>query len=212
MAHKDIVGVVVSAGKMDKTVKVRVPGQRWEKKIGKYFPSPTNHLVHDPNSSLIVGDVVKLHRLRVSKSVHHVVAEVVSPFGKPIDARPPIPTPDERLAAWKEHRFKKLKRRSLRQEAANGNAKAIEELKGMGLDPGDGVEAGKGKNANLQAHEGQTGDSRTGALLGQKGQKLPQGVLPGGEHAVGKIDERAKHNKEKTMRLKKKAENNTLDA
>jgi len=35
VAHKDIVGVVVSAGKMDKTVKVRVPGQRWEKKIGK---------------------------------------------------------------------------------------------------------------------------------------------------------------------------------
>lgn len=35
VAHKEIVGVVVSAGKMDKTVKVRVPGQRWEKKIGK---------------------------------------------------------------------------------------------------------------------------------------------------------------------------------
>ena len=33
--HKKIVGVVVSAGKMDKTVKVRVAGQRWEPRIRK---------------------------------------------------------------------------------------------------------------------------------------------------------------------------------
>ena len=33
--HKPIVGVVVSAGKMKKTVKVRIPGLRWEKRIGK---------------------------------------------------------------------------------------------------------------------------------------------------------------------------------
>jgi hypothetical protein len=33
--HKAIVGVVVSQGKMDKVVKVRLPGQRWEKKIKK---------------------------------------------------------------------------------------------------------------------------------------------------------------------------------
>lgn len=33
--HRKIVGVVVSTGKMAKTVKVRVPGQRWEPKIGK---------------------------------------------------------------------------------------------------------------------------------------------------------------------------------
>lgn len=33
--HRQIVGVVVSAGKMAKTVKVRVPGQRWEPRIGK---------------------------------------------------------------------------------------------------------------------------------------------------------------------------------
>lgn len=34
-ASKTIRGVVVSAGKMDKTVKMRVAGQRWNKKIGK---------------------------------------------------------------------------------------------------------------------------------------------------------------------------------
>lgn len=37
LAHKPkrLVGVVVSSGKMDKTVKVRLPGQRWNKKIHK---------------------------------------------------------------------------------------------------------------------------------------------------------------------------------
>lgn len=33
--HKKIVGVVVSHGKMDKTVRVRVAGQRWNNKIKK---------------------------------------------------------------------------------------------------------------------------------------------------------------------------------
>ena len=45
VAHRDIVGVVVSTGKMDKTVKVRIPGQTWNKRIGKVnnihtFPQP----------------------------------------------------------------------------------------------------------------------------------------------------------------------------
>lgn len=33
--HKRIIGVVVSSGKMDKTVTVRVGGQTWNKRIGK---------------------------------------------------------------------------------------------------------------------------------------------------------------------------------
>lgn len=33
--HKKVIGVVVSAGKMQKTVKVRVAGQEWNKRIGK---------------------------------------------------------------------------------------------------------------------------------------------------------------------------------
>jgi small subunit ribosomal protein S17 len=88
----------------------------------QYFSRPTNHLVHDPNNSLIAGDVVELHRLRVSTIVHHVVASIVTPFGRPISDRPPIPTPDERLAKYKEHRFAKLHRRELRQKAMDGDA------------------------------------------------------------------------------------------
>jgi hypothetical protein len=33
--HKDVVGVVVRTGRMDKTVSVRVAGRRWEGRIGK---------------------------------------------------------------------------------------------------------------------------------------------------------------------------------
>ncbi|KAK5124546.1 hypothetical protein LTR85_001763 [Meristemomyces frigidus] len=212
VGHREIVGVVVSAGKMDKTVKVRVAGQKWEKKIGKYFPDPTNYLVHDPNNSLVPGDVISLHRLRVSTAVHHVVGNIVTPFGTPIDQRPHIPTPDERLAAYKGERFAKLKRRTLRRKAAMGDAEAIQELRSMGLDPGHGVQAGKGEKANLQPNIGKTRDAGKGAIRGEKGQKLPTGVLPGGKHEVGKIDARAKHNKERAMKLNEKAEGNLLEA
>lgn len=234
--HKKMVGVVVSAGKMDRTVKVRIPGQRWEGRIGKvrqdmhtnicyhhrslaanpycsqYFADHTNHLVHDPNNSLLAGDVVELHRLRVSTVVHHVVADIVTPFGKPIRERPPVPTADERLAAYKKKRFAKLTRRFLRLEAAKGNAEAIGELKSMGLDPGHNAEAGKGQKAGLQPHVGKTRDSGKGAILGAKGQKLPKGVLPGGKHEVGRIDERARHNKGRATKLDRKAQENLLEA
>ncbi|KAI7462227.1 hypothetical protein KC351_g16451, partial [Hortaea werneckii] len=174
--------------------------------------APTNHLVHDPNNSLITGDVVFLHRLNVSKTVKHVVASIKTPFGKPIADRPHIPTPDERLAAYKEARFGKLKRRNLRRRAAQGEAEAINELREMGLDPGHNVAAGKGETYGLQPNIGKTRDAGKGAIRGQKGQKLPKGVLPGGKHEVGKIDERARHNKESAMKMNEKAEGRLLEA
>lgn len=191
--HKRIVGVVVSAGKMNKTVKVRVAGKTWNKRVKKHFASHKDHLVHDPNSSLVVGDVVSLHRLRVTPQVQHVVAAIVSPYGTPIDQRPPVPTADERFAAYKEYRFAKLHRRSLRRRAAEGDAEAIAELKRMGLDPGKGVQASKGQTANLQ--------NGVGKSLGRKG-----------KHDVGKLNDQALRNKEKTMKLEERAEENLLES
>lgn len=159
----------------------------------QYFSRPTNHLVHDPNSSLVAGDVVELHRLRVSTIVYHVVASIITPFGTPISERPPVPTPDERLAKYKERRFVKLQRRELRQKAAGGDVDAIQELKGMGLVPD--------KDA------ARTRTPKQGALSGQKGQKSPDG-----KHEVGKINERAKKNKERAMKLDAQAEKNLLEA
>jgi hypothetical protein len=146
--------------------------------------------------------------------VHHVVAEIISPFGKPLSERPRVPTADERLAAYKEKRFAKLHRRSLRREAAKGSADAFAELQKMGLDPGKGVEAGQGETANLQLGVGKkrTPTPKDGAILGSKGQKLPEGVLPGGKHVVGKINARAKANNEKAMEMDEQTAENLAEA
>lgn len=155
--------------------------------------------------------MVSLHRLKVSTAVHHVVASIITPFGTPISSRPPIPTPSERLAAYKSQRLAKLHRRTLRREAAKGTESAIAELQAMGLDPGAGVAAGKGETF---ATEKSTGKSRnpSGAIMGAKGQKLPEGVLPGGKHEVGKINDRAERNKRAALKDGEKAEQNRVRA
>jgi len=51
--HRKIVGVVVSTGKMAKTVKVRVPTQRWEPKIGK-VRRPTEKQTHAALVKLLI--------------------------------------------------------------------------------------------------------------------------------------------------------------
>ncbi len=136
----------------------------------------------------------------------------MSPFGTPIEERPPVPSPDDRLAVYKQKRFAKLNRRALRTRAAQGSAEAIQELREMGLDPGKGVEAGKGEKANLQRGVGRKRTPTEGAILGAKGQKLPEGVLPGGKHAVGKINERAQGNKGKTLKYEAQAVENLAEA
>ena len=178
----------------------------------QFFAHFRQHLVHDPNNSLVVGDVIQLHRLHVSSQVFHVVGAITAPFGKPLSERPPVPTPDDRLAKYKEKRFAKLERLLLRQKAAAGDADAIKELRAMNLDPGKGAEPGKGQKANLQRGVGVKRNPTPGAILGNKGQKFPEGVLPGGKHQVGKIDARAKHNKESAMKYNEKAEANLLEA
>lgn len=93
---------------------------------------------------------MSLHRLRVSTQVHHVVAEIISPFGKPLSERAPVPTADERLAAYKEKRFSKLRRRYLRREAAKGNAQAVVDLRLVNQNLRKGVQVGKGGTGNVQ--------------------------------------------------------------
>lgn len=150
---------------------------RCKANLEQYFASYTQHLVHDPNNSLVVGDVIQMHRLKVSSQVFHVVGSIIAPFGRPISERPPIPTPDERLANYKEKRFAKLERRKLRQEAAQGDADAIKQLQAMGLDPGKGAEPGKGEMEGVQLNVGKKRNptNKDGGILGHKGQKMPHG-------------------------------------
>ncbi|KAL2163675.1 hypothetical protein VTH06DRAFT_5733 [Thermothelomyces fergusii] len=116
---RELHGVVVTAGTMDKTVKVRVGGQKWNSFVQKYFDDPQTHLVHDPNNSLRLGDVVAITPgWRVSKSKRHVVKHIIAPgSGVPIEDRPPIPTEEERHAERAARRAAKEQRRSIRKMA-----------------------------------------------------------------------------------------------
>ncbi|KAI1190413.1 hypothetical protein F5B17DRAFT_427600 [Nemania serpens] len=113
-AVKEMHGIVVSAGFMDKTVKVRLGGQRWEQRVHKWFKEPRYKLVHDPANSLRQGDVVAITpSWRESQHVRHVVKHIIAPYGEAIDARPPIPTLAERAAERARKREAKDARRAL---------------------------------------------------------------------------------------------------
>ena len=59
--------------------------------------------MHDPRSSLRIGDIISISPgWRVSKHVHHVVSQIIAPFGDPIEARPPVPTEGERIREREE--------------------------------------------------------------------------------------------------------------
>ncbi|OTB12578.1 hypothetical protein K445DRAFT_321025 [Daldinia sp. EC12] len=116
-AGKEMHGIVVSAGLMDKTVKVKLGGLRWEPRVQKFFKEPRFKLVHDPRNSLRQGDVVAIEpSWRVSQHVRHVVKHIIAPYGEPIESRDPVPTLEERIAERAAKRALKDERRAARKE------------------------------------------------------------------------------------------------
>ncbi|KAK6213020.1 ribosomal protein S17 [Colletotrichum tabaci] len=114
---RELHGVVVSAGLMQKTVKVRVGGQQWKQAVQKMFTRPKDYLVHDPNSSLRTGDVVSIvPGWRTSPLKRHVVKSIIAPHGIPISERPPIPSEEERISAKIQKREAKVARRTTRKQ------------------------------------------------------------------------------------------------
>lgn len=82
-----------------------------------------NILVHDPKSSVRLGDVVAVSPgWRVSKQVRHVVTHIIAPFGTPLEDRPPVPTEEERLAERAEKKARKDERRAARKDGATADA------------------------------------------------------------------------------------------
>ncbi|EEU45774.1 hypothetical protein NCS52_00475300 [Fusarium sp. LHS14.1] len=111
-------GVVVSAGLMEKTVKVRVGGQKWNKIVNKWFADPKHYLVHDPNSSLRAGDVVAIvPGWPTSQHKRHVIKHIIAPYGTPIEERPPVPSLEERIAEREAKKAAKDERRAARRQA-----------------------------------------------------------------------------------------------
>ncbi|KAK0648797.1 hypothetical protein B0T16DRAFT_120348 [Cercophora newfieldiana] len=114
---RELHGVVVTAGLMEKTVKVRVGGLKWNKLLKKHFNDPKTYLVHDPNNSVRAGDVVAISPgFRTSQHKRHVINHIIKPCGVPISERPPIPTQAEREAEREAKSAAKAERRALKKQ------------------------------------------------------------------------------------------------
>ncbi|TLD30414.1 hypothetical protein PspLS_02636 [Pyricularia sp. CBS 133598] len=110
---RQIPGVVVSAGLMDRTVKVRVGGRIYNNVIKKHFNRPKTHLVHDPNNSCLTGDVVEISPgWPTSRHKRHVIVSILAAATTPAESRPPVPSLEERIAEAQVKRAAKVERRA----------------------------------------------------------------------------------------------------
>ncbi|KAK3173521.1 hypothetical protein OEA41_006851 [Lepraria neglecta] len=126
-------GVVVSAGKMMRAVKVRTAKQTYNGFLKKHFLTHNSYLVSDPNDSLRTGDVVKItNEKRVSRHIKHVVTEIVAPWGPAIEERPKVLSTEERYEKWR-----------IRKEAKNLRKAARLNAEVQGVNDGASVEAGE---------------------------------------------------------------------
>lgn len=109
-------GTVVSAGRMERCVKVAERSQIWDAHIRKFYPKVTTYLVADPRNSLREGDVIRFSSgYRKTRNVRHVVENIVAAFGTPFEERPPVMTYREREDARREALKEKYIRKAERE-------------------------------------------------------------------------------------------------
>ncbi|KAI4109241.1 MAG: hypothetical protein L6R37_000672 [Teloschistes peruensis] len=92
---KILCGTVISAGLMEKAVKVRTSKQVYDSFLRKHYTRQRTHHVSDPNSSLRTGDVVRIAAIKPrgnNDGIRHVVTDILAPWGPAVEERPPIPT------------------------------------------------------------------------------------------------------------------------
>lgn len=83
MARQNFVGLVVSQGKMLKTVKVRVETKVFNKRINKELFHRKDYLVHDEGEVSREGDLVRIEATRpLSKRKFFSVAEIIKNKGQ----------------------------------------------------------------------------------------------------------------------------------
>lgn len=98
-------------------MKARTGVQEWNNHIKKNFNRHKDVLVHDPNDSLRTGDIISISSgMRFSKTVRHIVEDIIAPFDTPIEERPPIPTPEERKIQREQKRLWKLQNRKTKRK------------------------------------------------------------------------------------------------
>lgn len=128
MVKPSLTGVVISQGKMAKTVKVRIQKLRWNGVVSKYVVDHKNMLVHDELDKCREGDVVRVQYVRpLSARKSWAVAEIMKLKGtswqKYQEAIPGQVREDElaKLKAFKEAR--------LQREATQGEHPVVVELR-----------------------------------------------------------------------------------
>ncbi|KAI5962716.1 hypothetical protein KGF57_001450 [Candida theae] len=77
MARQNFVGLVVSQGRMNKTVKVRVQGKVYDRRIDKEVIRRKDFLVHDEGNVSKEGDIVRIEAIpKISKRKAFAIAEI----------------------------------------------------------------------------------------------------------------------------------------
>lgn len=83
MARQNFLGLVVSQGKMQKTVKVRVETKVFNKRINKELFHRKDYLVHDEGEISREGDLVRIEATRpLSKCKFFAIAEIIKNKGQ----------------------------------------------------------------------------------------------------------------------------------
>ncbi|KAL3229952.1 Small ribosomal subunit protein uS17m [Nakaseomyces bracarensis] len=83
MARQNFIGLVVSQGKMQKTVKVRVERKVFNKRINKELFRRKDFLVHDEGEITREGDLVRIESTRpLSKWKSFAIAEIIRNKGQ----------------------------------------------------------------------------------------------------------------------------------
>lgn len=77
MARQNFVGLVVSQGKMNKTVKVRVQTKAYDKRVHKEVIQRKDYLVHDEGNVCKEGDIVRIEAItKLSPRKFFAIAEI----------------------------------------------------------------------------------------------------------------------------------------
>lgn len=120
MARQNFLGLVVSQGRMQKTVKVRVETKVFNRRINKELFKRKDYLVHDEGGISREGDLVRIEATRpLSKRKFFAIAEIIKNKGQQFALyEKQAKTQVAQEESEKTHEF--LKRRSERKESGDG--------------------------------------------------------------------------------------------
>lgn len=129
MARQNFLGLVVSQGKMQKTVKVRVERKVFNKKINKELFHRRDYLVHDEGGISREGDLVRIEATRpLSKRKFFAIAEIIRNKGQQFA----LYESEAQLSVAKEETQKAkefLDKRSARESKSNEKTTLLQDIK-----------------------------------------------------------------------------------